>query len=222
MILLLALVICSCSENKRDFDLKLDDDSIADTLSVHGFKRIEWNEEDPLIKQRTIVSFGQINEIQGQMIVEKLLYLETNDPGKEIDLYLRSLGGWLDDAFSVIDTMKEITSPVNVHALGGCGSSAFLILCSATGQRTAGPNTLLSFHSNQYKIDKTNAKINLNYNRFERLIKGHTKIGDDWLSQGRKNMHFYITPKEALKLEIIDAIRGNHASASDQDHINIP
>ena len=208
-ILVISIFICfsiNAFEKNATINVKLDRDNIVDTIAMNGLKRINWSIDDPLLKQRTIVIFGNINEIHAQFIIEKLLYLNQLNPKEEINVYLRSFGGWLDDAFAIIDIINEIDCKVNIHALGNCESAGLLILSAASGTRTAGKNTILMFHSNQYD-DEKNPKMSLNYKRFSSTIQKHTTITNEWLENGEKNKQYYFGSKKALELQVIDKIR---------------
>ncbi|MFT4581548.1 MAG: ATP-dependent protease ClpP protease subunit [Gammaproteobacteria bacterium] len=72
-------------------------------------------------------------------LFKDLLLLDAIDSTAPIDLYIRTEGGWSNDAFSIIDVMQSMSAPVNTHAIGGANSSGAMILSADTGVRYGYP-----------------------------------------------------------------------------------
>lgn len=102
---------------------------------------------DPLlIEHRTILLTTEINEQTSHSIISKLLFLNhrSHEP---ITLYLSTYGGYIKDAFAIIDVIEAIDAPVNTVGMGACYSGGALILAAGTGVRSALPNTTIVIHS---------------------------------------------------------------------------
>lgn len=186
----------------------VDLDKAMDYLVGNGFTPKNWDLEGPLMKLRKIVVSGKIHEDVTDELVSKLLYLDSLDSEKPIDLYLRTNGGWMDDAFSIIDIMTEIEAPVNVHAMGVCQSSGVLILLGATGERTAGKNSKIAPHFDQFPKDEFSGR-SINHLRFARLYQEKAKLPENWVDPGdQSDKTYFLGAEEALKFGVIDRIRG--------------
>lgn len=183
----------------------LDVDYLVDAIVSNRFTEVQWDKSDPLIGERKIVISGKIHEATTKEVVEKLLYMNSIDKKLPIDIYLRTKGGWVDDAFSIIDTMSEISAPVNVHAMGTCESAGVLILISATGKRTAAVNSKIAPHFNQLG-GKQYTEASVNRKRFINLYSKKTKVPKKWLDY-QTDTYYYLDSKEALKFGLVDLIR---------------
>ena len=164
--------------------------------------------QDPLLNQRKILITGGINQISSREIVSKLLYLNHlvrfKDIKDIINLYLKTNGGWLDDAFSIINIMKSIKAPVNVYAMGGVQSAASLILISATGNRYAYEYSYISIHANRSEKEGYTQEQQF-FRIHEEIWKKNTKIPAEWYPL-TDNSHYFLTPEEAQRFDVIDSI----------------
>jgi ATP-dependent Clp protease protease subunit len=84
--------------------------------------------DEKILNQRKIFLWGQIDDTSAQYVVERLLYLELREPGKEIQLIINSPGGYVTSGFSIYDTMKSISSPVSTVCSGMAASMASILL----------------------------------------------------------------------------------------------
>ena len=185
VIVQLIMTLVSVSKDEKNIDLN----SVMTVVMDHVVGNLAYiegaNISDSLLEERIIVLASRINEYSSQKIIQQLIYLEHQQPGEPIDLYIRTTGGWIDDAFSIIDTFSEISSPVNVHAMGNCSSSGFLILIAATGKSTCGENSKIGIHMNQFEGKEYSTRT-VNYFRFSRLLKRISGIPHDWIKKGKK------------------------------------
>lgn len=100
-----------------------------------------------LLKDRIIMLSGEINDEVASSIVAQLLFLEAEDPDKDIYLYINSPGGVVTSGFSIYDTMNYIKSPVSTICIGQAASmGAFLLSCGEKGKRYALPNSRIMIH----------------------------------------------------------------------------
>ena len=100
-----------------------------------------------LLKDRIIMLSGEIHDELAASIVAQLLFLEAEDPTKDIYLYINSPGGVITSGFSIYDTMKYIKPDVCTICIGQAASmGAFLLSCGAEGKRFALPNSRIMIH----------------------------------------------------------------------------
>ncbi|HEX2396286.1 MAG TPA: ATP-dependent Clp protease proteolytic subunit [Bacteroidales bacterium] len=84
--------------------------------------------EQKLLEQRKIFLWGEVDDRSAENIVSKLLYLESTAPGEKITFYINSPGGVITSGYSILDTMKLITSPVSTVCMGLAASMGSLLL----------------------------------------------------------------------------------------------
>ncbi|EAI6910831.1 ATP-dependent Clp endopeptidase proteolytic subunit ClpP [Campylobacter jejuni] len=100
-----------------------------------------------LLKDRIIMLSGEIHDELATSIVAQLLFLEAEDPTKDIYLYINSPGGVITSGFSIYDTMNYIKPDVCTICIGQAASmGAFLLSCGAEGKRFALPNSRIMIH----------------------------------------------------------------------------
>ena len=100
-----------------------------------------------LLKDRIIMLSGEINDAVASSIVAQLLFLEAQDPDKDIYFYINSPGGVITSGFSIYDTMNYIKPDVVTICMGQAASmGAFLLACGAEGKRYALPNARIMIH----------------------------------------------------------------------------
>lgn len=100
-----------------------------------------------LLKDRIIMLSGEINDAVASSIVAQLLFLEAEDPEKDIYLYINSPGGVITSGFSIYDTMNYIKPSVSTICIGQAASMGAFLLCSGEhGKRYALPNSRIMIH----------------------------------------------------------------------------
>lgn len=100
-----------------------------------------------LLKERIIFVNGQIEDQMANLIVAQLLFLEAEDPTKDIHLYINSPGGVITAGMSIYDTMQFISPDVSTICLGqACSMGAFLLAAGANGKRYCLPNARVMIH----------------------------------------------------------------------------
>lgn len=92
--------------------------------------------DEKILNDRKVFLWGQVDDASAKHVVERLLYLELQQPGKEIQLIINSPGGYVTSGFSIYDTMKSISSPVSTICSGFAASMASILLSAgAKGRR---------------------------------------------------------------------------------------
>ncbi len=106
-----------------------------------------WDIFSRLLKDRIVFLGTEVNDDVANIIIAQLLYLESEDPDKEVMLYLNSPGGIITSGLAIYDTMQYIKCPVSTLCLGQAASMASVLLCAgAKGRRLALPNSRIMIH----------------------------------------------------------------------------
>ena len=100
-----------------------------------------------LLKERVIFLVGPVNDVTANLVVAQLLFLEAENPDKDIHFYINSPGGSVSAGLSIYDTMQFIKPDVSTLCLGqACSMGAFLLTAGAKGKRFALPNSRVMIH----------------------------------------------------------------------------
>ena len=169
-----------------------------------------------LLKDRIIFLSEDVNSASASLVVAQLLFLESEDPDKEISLYINSPGGSITDGMAIVDTINYIKCPVSTICVGMAASMGAVLLASgAKGKRFATPNAEILIHQpliagGGISGQTTDIKIHA-----EQMIKTRerlTKILADRtgkpIEQVMKDTERdnYMTAEEALEYGLIDEI----------------
>ena len=127
-----------------------DDDDGDDPQSVPAKNRhtpVAMLVQKKFLEQRKIFLWGAVTDETAKDITEKLLYLESVGPGKDITFYINSPGGSITAGMAVFDTMKLVTSPITVVVTGMAASMGSILLCGAPkGRRLLYPHSRVLIH----------------------------------------------------------------------------
>jgi ATP-dependent Clp protease, protease subunit len=100
-----------------------------------------------LLRERIVFLNGQVDDNSASLICAQLLFLESENPNREISFYINSPGGVVTSGFAIYDTMQFIKSPVSTLCMGTAGSMAsFLLMAGEPGRRIALPNASVMLH----------------------------------------------------------------------------
>jgi ATP-dependent Clp protease protease subunit len=103
--------------------------------------------DNKFLEQRRVFLWGAVHDESAERIVNRLLFLEANDPGKEIFFYINSPGGVVTSGMVIYDTMKMISSPVHTICMGLAASMGSILLSGGEkGKRTIWPNGRVMIH----------------------------------------------------------------------------
>jgi len=106
-----------------------------------------WDIFSRLLKDRIVFLGTEVNDDVANIVIPQLLYLESEDPDKEVMLYVNSPGGVITSGLAIYDTMQYIKCPVSTLCLGQAASMASVLLCAgAKGRRLALPNSRVMIH----------------------------------------------------------------------------
>jgi len=166
-----------------------------------------------LLKDRIIFLGGEINDQLANIIIAQLLFLESEDPKKDIYLYINSPGGSVSATLAMIDTMRHIKPNVSTICVGIAASGgAWLLSSGEKGKRFALPNAEVMIHQplggaegQATDIEITAKHIVATRERLSNILRENT---NKTLSQIQKDLDrdFWMTTEEAKKYGIIDKI----------------
>lgn len=166
-----------------------------------------------LLNDRIIMLSDQINDVTASLVVAQLLYLEGQDPDKDINLYINSPGGVITSGMAIYDTMQYIKCDVSTICIGMAASmGAFLLSCGAKGKRFALPNSEIMIHQplGGAQGQATDIKIHA-----ERILKIRDTINKILAANTGKELSVierdterdnFMSAKEAQEYGIIDRV----------------
>lgn len=166
-----------------------------------------------LLKDRIILLGTEVNDFVASLICAQLLFLESQDPEKEINLYINSPGGSVTAGLAIFDTMQYITSPVTTVCMGRAASmGAFLLAAGERGMRFALPNSQIMIHqpSAGFQGQATDIEIHarevlrLKHSLNEILARNTGHTYEEIVSATERDN--FLTAEEAMKLGIIDRV----------------
>ncbi len=166
-----------------------------------------------LLKERVVFLVGPVNEATANLIVAQLLFLESENPDKDINFYINSPGGSVSAGLAIYDTMQFIKSPVSTTCMGLAASmGAFLLAAGAPGKRYCLPNSRVMIHqpsggfSGQASDIEIQAKEILYLRRrLNEMMAKHTGQVIDLIEKDTDRDNF-MSAEEAVKYGIIDKV----------------
>ena len=166
-----------------------------------------------LLKDRIIFLGEEVNETTASLVVAQLLFLESEDPGKDIQLYINSPGGVVSSGLAIYDTMQYIKCDVSTICIGMAASmGAFLLAGGAKGKRFALPNAEIMIHqpSGGAKGQATDIQIvaeNIlkTKERLNRILAENTGKPIEVVAADTERDNF-MSAHEAMEYGLIDAV----------------
>ena len=127
--------------------------------------------QSKFLEQRKIFLWGEVSDRSARDLTEKLLFLESSDPGREITFYINSPGGSITAGMAIFDTMQLISSPIKVVVTGMAASMGSILLCGATkGQRFLYPHSRVLIHQPLITGRMVAAAVDINIMIRQRVI----------------------------------------------------
>ena len=166
-----------------------------------------------LLKERIVFLGTPIDDAVGNLIMAQLLHLESEDPDKDINLYINSPGGDITSLFAIYDTMQYIKPDVSTICMGQAASAAaVLVLAGTKGKRYALPHSRILLHqphggaSGQAVDIEIQAKEITRYRKLlEELIAEHTGQPLDKVSKDT-DRDYILTAEEAVEYGVVDEV----------------
>ena len=166
-----------------------------------------------LLNDRIIVLSDEVNDATASLVVAQLLYLEGQDPEKDISLYINSPGGSVTAGFAIYDTMQYIKCDVSTICMGMAASmGAFLLSSGAKGKRFALPNSEIMIHQpsggaqgQATEIEITAKQILKIRERLNKILADNTGKPIDIIAKDTERANF-MSADEALDYGLVDKI----------------
>jgi ATP-dependent Clp protease protease subunit len=172
-----------------------------------------WDIYSLLLRERIIMLFTPISDQVANVIIAQLLYLDRENPDKDISMYIQSPGGVINSGLAIYDTMQLIRAPVSTICVGLAASMATVLLCAgAKGKRYALPNATIHMHQAYGGAQGQAADIQIaarEIMRMQEIIQGilskHTGQPLDKIAHD-SDRDFYLNPEQAVEYGIVDEV----------------
>ena len=166
-----------------------------------------------LLKERIIFLVGEVEDHMANLIVAQLLFLESENPEKEISIYINSPGGVVTAGLAIYDTMQFIKPDVSTLCIGQAASAAALLLCAGTaGKRYCLPNARVMIHQplGGYRGQATDIEIHARETlavreRLNSIMGKHTNKTSEEIMRDTERDNFMSAP-QALEYGLIDKV----------------
>src|SRR5512137_2760568 len=166
-----------------------------------------------LLKERIVFLVGEVNDHTANLIVAQMLFLESENPDKDIHFYINSPGGSISAGMAIYDTMQFIKPQVSTLCIGMAASmGAFLLQAGAKGKRFALPNSTVMIHQplGGFQGQASDIEIHAKYilslrERLYKLMAEHTGRSVDEIARDSERDNFLTAP-EALEYGLIDQV----------------
>ena len=166
-----------------------------------------------LLKDRIIMIGTPIDDNVASLVVAQLLFLQAEDPKKDIDLYINSPGGSVTAGLAMYDTMQAVSCDIRTYCIGQCASmGAVLLLAGAKGKRRALPNSRIMIHQPWGGAQGTAADINI---QAQEILRLRTMLNQIIVKHTGKTMKkverdterdFFMSADEAVEYGIVDDV----------------
>ncbi len=166
-----------------------------------------------LLKERVVFLVGPLNEVTANLIVAQLLFLESDNPEKDISFYINSPGGSVSAGLAIYDTMQFIKPDVSTLCVGQAASmGAFLLGAGAKDKRFALPNSRLMIHQPMGGFQGQASDIEIHAReilylreRLNQLLSKHTGQDVDTIQRDTDRDNF-LSAEEAVKYGLVDSV----------------
>ena len=180
-------------------------------MTARGTER--WDIFSRLLKERVIFVIGGIDDLTASILTAQLLFLEAENPKKEVHMYINSPGGVVTAGLAVYDTMQLIRSPVQTFCVGQAASAASLLLMAGKkGQRFALPNSRVlvhqpsaSYYGNAADIARHAEEVVKLKHRLNEIYASHTGRTVEEIEKAL-DRDTYMSAEEAKTFGLIDQI----------------
>lgn len=173
-----------------------------------------------LLSDRIVFLGEEVSDVSASLIIAQMLFLESQDPGKDIQLYINSPGGSVSAGFAIYDTMQYVKCDVSTICIGLAASfGAFLLAGGTKGKRLALPNAEImihqpAIHGNGIQGQATDIKITSDHiqkskKRLNTILSENTGKSIDEIATATERDN-YMTAIEAMDFGLIDKIIDKH------------
>lgn len=166
-----------------------------------------------LLKDRIIMMSGEVNDITSNLIVSQLLFLESEDPDKDIYIYINSPGGSITAGMAIYDTMQYIKPDVSTICVGMAASmGAFLLSSGAKGKRFSLPNSEIMIHQPLGGFQGQATDIDIHARRILKIKESLNSILSENTNQPLEKIKhdverdYFMSAEEAKNYGLVDAV----------------
>lgn len=166
-----------------------------------------------LLKDRIVFVDGEINDATADLVVAQLLFLESENPDKDINMYINSPGGSVTAGLAIYDTMQYVHCPIQTICLGQAASMAAILLAGGTkGKRIALPSSRVMIHQPRGGVGGQESDIAIQAKEIIRLKQLSIQYLAKATGQSEKTIakdmerDFYMSAKDALEYGVIDQV----------------
>jgi ATP-dependent Clp protease protease subunit len=173
-----------------------------------------------LLKERVVFLVGPVNEVSANLIVAQLLFLESENPDKDIYFYINSPGGMVSAGLAIYDTMQFIKPDVSTLCIGQAASMGALLLCAgAAGKRFCLPNSRVMIHQPMGGFQGQASDIEIHAKeilflreKLNQIMAKHTGQPAETISKDTDRDNF-LSAEEAMKYGLVDRILTSRTEA---------
>ena len=174
-----------------------------------------------LLKERVVFLVGPVNEISANLIVAQLLFLESENPDKDISFYINSPGGSVTAGMAIYDTMQFIKPDVSTLCIGQAASMGALLLCAgAKGKRYCLPNSRVMIHQPMGGFQGQASDIEIHAReilflkaKLNEIMAKHTGQNIEQIARDTDRDNF-LSANEAMKYGLVDRILSSRTEAA--------
>ncbi|MBQ6628663.1 MAG: ATP-dependent Clp endopeptidase proteolytic subunit ClpP [Methanobrevibacter sp.] len=166
-----------------------------------------------LLNDRIIILNGEINDSVASVVVAELLFLEGQDPDKDISLYINSPGGSISAGLAIYDTMNYIKCDVSTICVGLAASmGSFLLAAGAKGKRFALPNSEVLIHQPLGRVEGQASDMKIHTDHIIKIRQKMNQMYSEMTGQKLEVIErdterdFYMSAEEALEYGIVDKV----------------
>lgn len=188
---------------------------VPTVVESNGLNERAYDIYSRLLKERIIFLDGEIDDAKADLVVAQLLFLESEDPKKDINLYINSPGGSVTAGLAIYDTMQYLRADVSTICMGQAASMAALILAGgAAGKRLILPSSRVMIHQPWGGVQGQSSDIAIHAKEILRLKKlsidflvKHTGQSEERIAADIER-DFFMTAPEAVEYGIVDTVLG--------------
>ena len=181
-----------------------------------------------LLKERIVFLTGGVNDEVASLICAQLLFLESENPSKDISFYINSPGGLVTSGFAVYDTMRYIRPDVSTVCIGQAASMGSLLLCAGSeGKRYALPNSRFMIHQPSGGVEGQAADIEI---QAREILKLRERLNNMYVEHTGQELSVieeavdrdrFMSPEEAKEFGLIDEIVTSRPQTDDDDDSSV-
>ena len=166
-----------------------------------------------LLRERIIFLSTEITDQVANVVIAQLLFLEREDPGKDVSLYINSPGGWINSGLAIYDVMQLVKPDVSTICVGQAASMGSVLLCAgAKGKRYVLPHSTVHMHQAAGQLKGSTSDMEIEAREIRRqqdllqgIIARHTgqevaRVAED------SNRDFYLSSAQAVEYGMVDAV----------------